>query len=220
MQCWVCAAAHATGQIRKCRFDDGTELIGCILYKILQLNIFHIFSVLLTLLQSDLNSVGSWEKTWLMQFNADKCFTMRTGRSKSKINASYNLHDQPLQSTDSVKYLGLTLTSDPKFNSHINNVTAKANTSNSNSVLGLLRRNLKISSQAVKTQAYQSLVRPHLEYASKVWSPHTSDNIKKVEMVQRRAARYVCNRWHNTSSVSEMVSHLGWESFAVRHSNM
>ena len=109
-----------------------------------------------------------------MQFNADKCFTMRTGRSKSKINASYNLHDQPLQSTNSVKYLGLTLTPDLKFNSHINNVTAK-----SNSVLGLLRRNLKISSQAVKTQAYQSLVRPHLEYASTVWSPHTSDNIKK-----------------------------------------
>ena len=51
------------------------------------------------LLQSDLNSVGSWEKTWLMQFNTDKCFTMRTGKSKSKINASYNLHDQPLQST-------------------------------------------------------------------------------------------------------------------------
>ena len=140
---------------------------------------------------------------------------MRTGRRKSKINASYNLHDQPLQSTDSVKYLGLTLTSDLKFNSHINNVTAKAN-----SVLGLLRRNLKISSQAVKTQAYQSLVRPHLEYASTVWSPHTSDNIKKVEMVQRRAARYVCNRWQNTSSVSEMFSHLDWESLAVRRSNM
>ena len=122
------------------------------------------------LLQSDLNSVGSLEKTWLMQFNAEKCFTMRTGRSKSKINASYNLHDQPLQSTDSVKYLGLTLTFDLKFTPTLNNVTAKAN-----SVLCLLRRNLKISSQAVKTQAYQSLVRPRLEYASTVWSPHTSD---------------------------------------------
>ena len=130
------------------------------------------------LLQSDLNYVGSWEKTWLMQFNADKCFTMRTGRSKSKINASYNLHDQPLQSTDSVKYLCLTLTSDLKFNSHINNVTAKAN-----NVLGLLRRNLKISSQAVKTQAYQSSVRPHLEYASTVWNTHTSDNIKNVRTI-------------------------------------
>ena len=94
-----------------------------------------------------------------MQFNADKCFTMRAGRSKTKIDASYKLHDQPLQITDSVKYFGLTLTSDLKFNPHINNVTAKAN-----SILGLLRRNLTILSQAVKTQAYQSLVRLHLEY--------------------------------------------------------
>ena len=47
------------------------------------------------LLQSDLNSVVSWEKTWLMQFDADKCFTMRAGRSKSKINESHKLHDQP-----------------------------------------------------------------------------------------------------------------------------
>ena len=69
-------------------------------------------------------------------------------------------------------------------------------------------------------QAYQSMVRPHLEYAATVWSPHTSDNIKKVEMVQRRAVRYVCNRWHNTSSVSEMVGHLGWESLTIRRNYM
>ena len=138
-----------------------------------------------------------------------KCFTMRAGRSKTIINKSYKLHDHPLRSTDSVKYLGLTLTSHLKFNTHINNVTAKAN-----SILGLLRRNLKIS-KAVKTQAYQSFFRPHLEYAPTVWSPHTSDNIKKVEMVQRHTCckvAFVCNRWHNTSSVSDMVGHLGWES--------
>ena len=87
-----------------------------------------------------------------MQLNADMCFTMRFGGSKTKSNASYKLHDQPLLSTDSVKYLGLTLTSDLKFNYHINNVTAKAN-----SVVGLLRMNLKISTQAVETQGYKSL---------------------------------------------------------------
>ena len=38
-------------------------------------------------------------------------------------------------------------------------------------------------------------------------------------MVQRRAARYVCNRWHNTSSVTEMVNQLGWDSLAKRRQN-
>ena len=36
------------------------------------------------LLQSDLDAVGSWENTWLMQFNADKCFIMRTDKGKKK----------------------------------------------------------------------------------------------------------------------------------------
>jgi hypothetical protein len=30
----------------------------------------------------------------------------------------------------------------------------------------------------------------------------------KLEQVQRRAARYVTNRYHNTSSVSTMLNHL------------
>ena len=52
----------------------------------------------------------------------------------------------------------------------------------------------------------------HLEYASTVWDPHTQKNIHKLDMIQRRAARYACNRWHNISSVTEMVNHLGWET--------
>ena len=34
------------------------------------------------LLQSDPDSVSFWEKTWLMQLNADKCFTMGQAEAK------------------------------------------------------------------------------------------------------------------------------------------
>ena len=165
------------------------------------------------LLEVDLDAVGSWENTWLMQFNADKCFTMRTGKGKKIINKIHTLHDHPLPTTASSKYLGLTLTSDLKWNTHISNATKKAN-----SILDL--HNLKTSSQTLKTQAYQSLVRPHLEYGATVWSPHRAENINKLEMVQRRGARYTCNRFHNTSSVSEMIGYLGWESLAASRNNM
>ncbi len=36
-------------------------------------------------------------------------------------------------------------------------------------------------------------------------------------MVQRRAARYTLNRFWNTSSVSEMLTHLNWISLETRH---
>jgi hypothetical protein len=32
----------------------------------------------------------------------------------------------------------------------------------------------------------------------------------RIEMVQRRAARYVVNRYHNTSSVTSMLKELKW----------
>ena len=149
-----------------------------------------------------------------MELNVGKCFTMRVGRQrgKSKMDSPmYRLHGQVICITANTKYLGLTITSDLKWNSHIQKVTSKAN-----SVLGLLRRNLRIASKAVKTQAYEALVGPHLEYACTVWDPHTQVNVRRLDSVQRRAACYVCNRGHNTSSASEMLNKLSWEFLARR----
>ena len=42
------------------------------------------------------------------------------------------------------------------------------------------------------------------------------DYIHKIEMVQRRAARVVTNRYRNTSSVTSMNEHLEWESLEAR----
>ena len=101
------------------------------------------------LLQNDLNKIAEWELMWQMQFNIDKCFILRVGRPKHKLVHLYTLHNQNLSETDSAKYLGLTITSDLQWNQHINNITNKAN-----SILGLLRRNLRIPSQTIKTHAY------------------------------------------------------------------
>ena len=49
--------------------------------------------------------------------------------------------------------------------------------------------------------------------------PQTHYNTQKFDMVQRRAARYVCNRWHNTSSITGMLSQLEWAPLATRRAN-
>ena len=82
-------------------------------------------------------------------------------------------------------------------------------------MMGFLRRNIRVSSEAIKASAYYSMVRALLEYCSTVWSPHTKEYIQKIEMVQCRAARYVTNRYHNTSSVT-MLDHLEWETLESR----
>ena len=47
-----------------------------------------------------------------------------------------------------------------------------------------------------------------------------NERTKQLDMVQRRAARYVCNRWHNASSDSGMLSQLEWIPLATRRANI
>ena len=82
--------------------------------------------------------------------------------------------------------------------------------------LGFLRRNLRVKSQDTKASAYITLVRPNLEYCSNVWSPYTDQAKDKIEMVQRRAARYATNKYRNKSRVTDMLEDLSWETLEAR----
>ena len=47
-------------------------------------------------------------------------------------------------------------------------------------------------------------------------APYTRENIENIEMVQRRAARWVTIDYSTYSSVSNMLSNLGWRSLENR----
>ncbi len=55
-----------------------------------------------------------------------------------------------------------------------------------------------------------------MEYAAIVWDPYLNKDITKLENVQRRGARFVCNDHRRTSSVTEMLSNLQWDTLQSR----
>ena len=67
---------------------------------------------------------------------------------------------------------------------------------------------------------YTTLVRPVLEYGAAIWDPYLGKDISSIVMVQRRAARFVTNDYAYTSSVSDMMTELGWHSLADRRSDI
>ena len=48
---------------------------------------------------------------------------------------------------------------------------------------------------------HTSLVRPLLEYATPAWNPYRAKDINKLEMVQRRAARFAKSDYCRTTSI-------------------
>ena len=65
-----------------------------------------------------------------------------------------------------------------------------------------------------------SLVRSKLEYAAGTWDPHHEYNIDKLERVQRCAARFVCHDFGPHSSVTQMLSDLGWQQLKDRRKHI
>ena len=118
-------------------------------------------------LQRVIDRLGSWARKWGMRFQLIKCNMMQLTRKRiKKIYASYTLEGTDLENVESIKYLGVTITSDLGQNTHVSNVCTKAYRN-----LGFLRRNLHSYPQEVKEAVYKGLVRLVLDYGRSVWDP-------------------------------------------------
>lgn len=165
-------------------------------------------------LQRDLQSLGDWASTWGMSFNPNKCYIMTITAKKSQPVYLYTMIGCVLSKVSDITYLGITITDNLQWETHITGLTAKANRT-----LGFLRRNLRNCPRQLRQLAYFSLVRSRLEYAATIWDPHLAKDITRVEAVQRRAARFVMNDHKRCSSVSTMLKTLDWNQLDIRRKN-
>ena len=54
-------------------------------------------------------------------------------------------------------------------------------------------------------------------YASAAWDPHSQNNVKSLERIQRQAARFCKNDYsREPGSVTKRLKELGWESLHTR----
>ena len=136
-------------------------------------------------LQDVPNKLFLWASTWGMEFNIKKCTVLTiTHKEKHKLSFSYKMNNQVVEGIRSTKYLGLIISDNLHWT--INNISGAANR-----MLGFLWRNLIQSHRNIKEKVYISFVRPKLEYCSIIWDPYYQKDIRKLEIVQNRAARFV-----------------------------
>ena len=164
-------------------------------------------------LQMDIDRLGNWARKWGMRFQPVKCNMMQlTRKHLNKIQASYTLEGAVLENVDTIKYLGVTITNDMKWNTHISNVRTKANRTHV-----YLRRTLFSCPRNVKEAAYKGMVRPILEYGSSVWGPHTGKLQEELEKVQNPAARLMTRNYvYETGSMTGILGQWKWESLKKR----
>ena len=163
------------------------------------------------LLQSDVNTISSWIATSGLALNPSKSTLLVISRQRVKPVVALQILSTPVPLSDSVKYLGVTLTSDLKWNMHVTNTCKSAKQK-----LGLLYRNFHQADQRTLTHLYKLLVLPKLDYCSSVWDPHTSALVHKLESVQSFAAKLCTRSWSDSSR--RLFHSLNWPSLRSRRS--
>ena len=147
-----------------------------------------------------------------MDFNIKKCKRLHIG--KHQYNEDYTMENNngercQIQNVTEEEDLGVIIDTNLKFDSHI---TAKINKANRN--LGIINRSFTYMDKPMFLNLYKALVRPHLEYASPVWSPFLRKQQVAIENVQRRATKLLKNI--SQLSYKDRLLHLGLPSLEYR----
>ena len=145
-----------------------------------------------------------------MLFNASKCYILSIN---SKSSFYYQLNNTILKHVDNNPYLGLLISKDLKWATHIEKICKKAS-----STLGFIQRNLRHCPTHCRKSAYIALVRSTLEYGSVVWDPHLQKDIEKIEKIQRKAARFIQKDYHSRQpgSMTKMLADLNLPTLESR----
>ena len=161
-------------------------------------------------LQSDLTTLDLWADRWQVKFNPSKCEVMRITHNKNKSTTRYQVSGTELRNVSNSKDLGVIMASDLTWTKHVEEFHK------ANKVLGLLKRTVRNKNMKNFTILYKTLVRPILEYASPVWSPHLSKDIHEIEKLQRRASRIALGQRRQEMAYEDRCKILKWNSLERR----
>ena len=118
-----------------------------------------------------------------------------------------------IKSATSLKVLGVTLDHHFTFSDHISKTVKKCN-----GTLGSLARAAPHLPRELLLIAYKALTRSYLEYASTIFSSASATQLKKLDTIQKKAARIICSAPRDTHA-APLLALLQLEPLEERRTN-
>ena len=129
-------------------------------------------------LQTHLDLIYKWSSIWQLTISQPKCNILFLGHHE--IKRPLNISTFPLRVSNLIVDLGISIDPELKFSIHIHEIAARAKQR-----AALIHRCFLSRSSINLLRAFKTYVRPLVEYATQIWSPHFSSLIILIEGVQR-----------------------------------
>lgn len=139
------------------------------------------------MMQSDLTRFYHWCLKNKLVLNISKCKYIQFSKSQNISLNGYHINNADLDNVDVIRDLGVLFDRKLSFSQHIEVCRNKAM-----KMLGFVKRNCKdFTDIGAITTLYTSLVRPHLENCTNVWSPYFNVYQDMLNNVQKKFLKFI-----------------------------
>ena len=167
------------------------------------------------ILNEDLINIHSWLCANKLSLHVGKtnsiliCNHQRV-RHLPTTNLDVKLGETNIEQVGNLKYLGVSIDAKLNFDQHFDDMTKKVNGG-----LGILKRCSSCIPFDTCKSLYYTLILPHMDYCSTVWSISSAKNIARIQRLQNRAMRVILKAGPRTH-IEDMLSTLHWMSVRQR----
>ena len=139
-------------------------------------------------LQSSLNDLGEWLKDRHLKLAPEKCFSLHIGKHNTS-HQSFFFNETCISSSQAIKDLGIYVTHNLKWTTHINYIYKRAKSTSYHILKFTKTKNIW-----TLLKLYTTYVRPKIEHNTPIWSPSLTQDVKKLENIQKHFTRSIFNR--------------------------
>ena len=160
-------------------------------------------------LNQDLTKLQNWADQWLVKFCPTKTKLMTCSYKKQNA-ADIRFNNLPLESVNNHKHLGLVISNDLSWSSHIDSIAKSV----SPLVDVLKKLKYEFDRKSLETTFY-SFISPNMEYGCHIWDNCSKRDSEILENLQLDMARIVTGARKGTSH-QLLYSDTNWQTLAER----
>ena len=169
-----------------------------------------------TILNKELVILDGWMSKNRLRVNYDKTVSMLIGNRhmlKTYNRLDLSIKGHKINQVTSLKYLGLYIDAELKWDVHVNYLCEKVGR-----MISFLRRLRHFINRTYLKLIYRSVILPHLDYADVIWESSCEKHINQLQKLQNRAGRIILKiNLKSHFSVMSMHEILQWETLKSRH---
>ena len=142
-------------------------------------------------LQLCLNSFSDTIEQYQLRLAPQKSLVLPIGKTKTVTSNpwTFNIDSTALENKSCAKDLGVLINTDLSWKMHVNSISRQAATISYQILKSFRSKNIW-----TLVQLFKCYIRPRIEYNTQIWSPYLKQDIDKLENIQRRYTKFICQR--------------------------